>query len=1118
MEDRLSIFREALLGILSNDNTHRNLCEERLEQLRKEPNSFVLGMIQLLQTLPHPDFRKLAATVLKRYISVMVSAEICIWKDLTSETQSIVKEQLLKALEAETNNKVARILCVLISELVGTINNEEQTWNELDTFLYKLVTEGSEIQRTMAYLTMNYSFAYAYARYETHAAELAGLFATTLTKDTLAVKAECVDALCHLLSNAIYSKVEPFTELLPHINTVIQELVKTGNEEKLKSVIESLGSVAGNQPKYFLKGFDTMFQLLLEIAAKDCAAETEDTESFRISQVAIETVLSVIERLPSLIKNKPSETYLLPLLKVITLFMCAIPFEVEKDWLNPDPTQFFQGEIEEDNLAFGKSAVDRVLSCANRRQDDSELALLSPILLECFNNDKDWRVKNAGFLAASSVGEYMEDPTKLSELVPIMVTHMSYPHPRIRFAAVHCIGQIATDNTEFANKYHTQIMPAFFNSLNDPIARVQRHVGSALCKFIDNLDREILDKYTASLMVKLEEVLKTAGPIVQEYIISAISSIAEATPNMFKVNYYDQIMPFLIRAMQGSKEYKLKKLRGSVIECISILAKVVGKEKFITHAKVVIDSLYQIQENELESDDPQKFFLLTAWERLCLVLKEDLIPYINQLVPSLLKLASTIPGINIGTKQNSTMNLEEAVKELNSVQIPSTKERRKTIHVTTTAIEEKESAIAMLGVMVEELGGYMDKYVEKISEIVLNILEFSGVEDLRTAAANSLKGLIKAIKEPRTITFPEGYLATTAKNYLRILVKAAFDESEPEPLIVEVNAMKDVIEGAGKFLDQTGIIELYNVVIKLIKEAEERAQFYNDNDSDNEEEENDKIEHEHEHDLQTDATQILTALYKTHPDESLCLVNLLYPAYLTELLKPEASDEHKQLGLFFVVDMVEYLGYTRIPTIYPQLVEAILAYSDSLNTAVRQVSLYGIGTIAMNASEFYPNIAEKCYKALIQALDRKRPEGVKGKKWKMAQDNGISSLGKTIRYQGNVFPNLQQLINQWLGKMPLNKDVEEGLIQNEFLADLVLNKTALVLGENGENFEMVMDAFVDVIGTKKVNKEITMKISKALNMLAGINKLKEKFIKYGEDLEPEDKEKLENCFKVAQQF
>jgi importin-5 len=55
-------------------------------------------------------------------------------------------------------------------------------------------------------------------------------------------------------------------------------------------------------------------------------------------------------------------------------------------------------------------------------------------------NNEDWRYKNAGLMALSQVGEYLEDVKTISPMIPTVVEHLTHPVPKIRFAALHCIG------------------------------------------------------------------------------------------------------------------------------------------------------------------------------------------------------------------------------------------------------------------------------------------------------------------------------------------------------------------------------------------------------------------------------------------------------------------------------------------------------------------------------------------------------------------------------------------------------------------------------------------------------------------------------------------------------
>ena len=194
MENMLKALQEIILGILSIDNDYRRVCEQRLEEFKKEPDSLVLGLLKLLQTLPNPDSRKISGVLLKRYISSISDANDCLWEILTDDTQKVIKEQLLKSLALETDIRVGRIICLAVAELTETIHSRNEVWLDVDGFMHKMITEGNELQKKMGYLMMNYIFKYIRERYESHCEELSGLFLSTLTKDCLEVRMESIEA------------------------------------------------------------------------------------------------------------------------------------------------------------------------------------------------------------------------------------------------------------------------------------------------------------------------------------------------------------------------------------------------------------------------------------------------------------------------------------------------------------------------------------------------------------------------------------------------------------------------------------------------------------------------------------------------------------------------------------------------------------------------------------------------------------------------------------------------------------------------------------------------------------------------------------------------------------
>jgi len=43
-------------------------------------------------------------------------------------------------------------------------------------------------------------------------------------------------------------------------------------------------------------------------------------------------------------------------------------------------------------------------------------------------------------MAFSQVGEYIDDIKNIGAMVPIVLQHLQHPNPKIKYAALHCLG------------------------------------------------------------------------------------------------------------------------------------------------------------------------------------------------------------------------------------------------------------------------------------------------------------------------------------------------------------------------------------------------------------------------------------------------------------------------------------------------------------------------------------------------------------------------------------------------------------------------------------------------------------------------------------------------------
>ena len=182
------------------------------------------------------------------------------------------------------------------------------------------------------------------------------------------------------------------------------------------------------------------------------------------------------------------------LLDLIFKLMIDIDPDIEESWMRPkEGYRADEEEEEEDSVHFGKSCVDRIVSSVG---EDIILPLLSTLVNNTLSNNEDWRYKNAGLMAFSQVGEYIDDISKIANMIPIVIQHLQHPIPKIRYAALHCLGQIADDMSEdFQKNFHEQVLPALITSLDDPVPRVQAHACAALTNFLESTSEEIASQY-----------------------------------------------------------------------------------------------------------------------------------------------------------------------------------------------------------------------------------------------------------------------------------------------------------------------------------------------------------------------------------------------------------------------------------------------------------------------------------------------------------------------------------------------------------------------------------------------------------------------------------------------
>ena len=314
----------------------------------------------------------------------------------------------------------------------------------------------------------------------------------------------------------------------------------------LEDALVEFNELAEIEPNFFRADFKSLYEAFKPIVAY------KEFANNAIRHQPLEFVVTMIERKPSLAKK--DQAMIKDVLELIFQLMIDIDEDIDAEWLQPK--EGFAGEDEEeDNVSFGKQAVDRLVAGVG---ETVMLPLIGILVQNTIANDTDWRYKHAGIMAFSQVGEYVDDIEKIRPMVPTILQHIQHPNPKIRYASLHCIGQIADDMPgDFQKTFHQDCLPIMVAALDDQTPRVQSHACACFTNFCENTQKEVLLPYIQPLSQKFCLLVKDGCSMTKENATTALGTFVEKIGEEY-AQYFQETISFLIQYLGqfATKEYK----------------------------------------------------------------------------------------------------------------------------------------------------------------------------------------------------------------------------------------------------------------------------------------------------------------------------------------------------------------------------------------------------------------------------------------------------------------------------------------------------------------------------------------------------------------------------------
>eukprot|EP00993_Chasmostoma_nieuportense_P006746 NODE_73_length_3445_cov_194.109705_g67_i0.p1 GENE.NODE_73_length_3445_cov_194.109705_g67_i0~~NODE_73_length_3445_cov_194.109705_g67_i0.p1 ORF type:complete len:1068 (-),score=282.68 NODE_73_length_3445_cov_194.109705_g67_i0:240-3272(-) len=1006
----------------------------------------------------------MCAVILKRAISR--AGKESLFSSLSADVQKTTQQQLLSLLSSETEQAVRRSVAYCISGLGSTLL-ENGEWPELFPFLFSSIQSGAAPLKRSALLIISAMATYLGDNVMiSYLSVLRDAFRFALTdSQPIEVRVAAIDAVTSLVVVLEdEDHVRGFQELTPAMIQTINQALEQ-NPDQARDGVESLVTVAESTPELFEKCLPAVFQSMLQIAASEALEDN-------VRQLSVEFLLTCAENGPRSAKKVPQ------FLEII--FPLAIKWvaqvEDEEDW---GVTQ----EDDDEEITFhdvGMESLDRLALALGGKVIQPIATTLIAKALE----DPSWEARQAGLLALSQIAEgcTKQFAVNLGGIVHMVLKHLGDSHRRVRWAAVHCIAQLCHDfSPDLQTTFHSAILPALLKMLSDPVPRIVAHTCNGLVNFMDEAEMDYCEPYMDEMITKLLLALQNSKHrFVNEEILAAFAATASTAEDKFG-KYYDSIVPYLKQVLCNpvvNPEDRM--LKAKAMECISLIGMSVGKERFANDVKEVMEMFHSIQQSHLSTDDPQAQYILQAWARIAKCLGEDFIPYLPHVMPMLLNQASLQTDITItDLKEDDDDAVDDEDVETLTLAIKGVGDKR--IQIKTSELQDKGLACSVLETYLEDVPKGMTPFVEQISQIMVPLLKFPYLSEIRQSSSNCLPLMLKCLP-------PHINKADMLRHFVVHLLEAVKQEADVEVVstlmenfhkcvsMCDKNAMPDdMVQNCAKITKQ-----VFDESLRRRKDVTIQQKEVAD---DEDEMEKLEAENEGEEELLYQVVESVGALVKTHQSFLVHFMNSFYPL-CAELLQDKYGDVEHRLALCVFDDFVEHGSQINSSAVLPYLqpiLTALLKFSCVNDPDVVQAAAYGLGVCAQYGQHVFRQ-------ALPDAVDRltaivKNPNATSESNIS-ATANAVCSLVKTTKFHSDHESGKAaegQLIPLILSTLPVQGDEIEAKVVHEQVIDWVLAGNSVVLGANGSNMGAIVDLCNKLKDSDLINDATKPKIQTILS-------------------------------------
>lgn len=1002
---------QLLEGFLSVDNSVRKLAENVFNgSVAENPNAMVVLMLQLLDVNSPAERRRQVAVCFRQFFK----GEKTAFSTLSDESVNLLKQRIFEILLVETDKVVCNGLSTVVREM-GTELYECGKWPDLLSSILCLINNENNYKSQAVGLEICATLEpFMSKELAVHEKELIDLMMKKLMIEDDDIRINVAGLVRQFLfEDENLEKYKQFVPIFLHL------LDSFKTNESLVRFIEQLGEASEHCPRWYRDHIYLVFDSMLP----KIVSCTDDT----IKRGMAELLLRLVSGMPDLFKMKFPQ-HVEKLIEVFMTFLLDVK-ECHDDDEQANLSEWTETEVpneesreEDNNLFAGEDGLDQV---ARSLGGDFAIPIIFKYVGEYLSRD-EWFYKVGGLIAIRQTTEFLPNPeAELNEVMPMLISAINHPHPRVRYTGYRAICQVSLDHEPYVQRtFHEQLMPSLVNGLHDKIIHVQVSATSALINFVEGLDEDELLPHLNLIMSYVE--CNISSPITNwqtRKVVEQCITTAAVVAAVMKQDF----LPFLPNTISHIKTIlqtnSTENIKGRCLECVFMVAQILGIHNVAEidyFASILINLFNNPPTDEIE-DETINDYIEQSLQRFIASL-EDATNIVPQVLPRIMNMINLKNSSDDGQEDYTFISvLEEGWSQ-----------------IQTTKLNEIKSGLNLLTILATSMKQKFIPWVQDAAAHVKLLLPIMS-DSVGAAALECFAALISCLTEK--VLDNQG--KAIAHQMLLDIIDSIFPKLDQEKKPLDWNfdldqsfstLSKCCIAAGNDILEPSEILAISFKAFQHIDLSNQRSQKLHHNRSvDLADKPYHEAEVEVERNFREGLVNLVGSIIATHPRAYLQTVGDQTKVFLDNALAKSNENADKTLALLLACDIIEHCP-DAFQFLGNQFYSTIILETTNNDAEIRQLACYALSLAFAHPGIDPVLVQEGAKRFVIIAKDSLAHNATN----RSATDNAVSALITAVaNYPLPLNSEITTIVDTIVTSLPITGDITEGVKVHTMLLDLL---------------------------------------------------------------------------------